>query len=202
MHWVSLRFIVGYWFIVRFLHVLPPHPLMEKNQLYVLSFFSGVWTSAKKKPVQEGRGLTSTLLVPGKPPGLQDERKDSILQFLGHQRIRKVAHFESVRMFIACMEKNLNIDSGWWWWVGYKPTLPWACAAYWGVLPFRGFWRKNAVPLSQHHIHSPGEPLQKAGAQARVWKEKKLKHGALLGMHSPIRAAHHVDLCCASVWDY
>lgn len=43
----------------------------------------------------------STLLVPGKPPGLQDERKDSILQFLGHQRIRKVAHFKSVRMFIA-----------------------------------------------------------------------------------------------------
>ena len=111
MHWVSLRFILGYWFIVRFLHVLPPHSLMEKNQLYVVSLFPGVETSAKKKPVWEGRGLTS-LLVPGQVPGLQDERKDSILQFLGHERSRKKAHFNTIRMFMPCMEKNLNIDSG------------------------------------------------------------------------------------------
>lgn len=61
--------------------------------------------------VWEGTGLTS-LLVPGQVPGLQDERKDRILQFLGHEHSRKKARFNSVRMFMPCVEKNLNIDSG------------------------------------------------------------------------------------------
>lgn len=110
MHWVSLRFILGYWFIIRFLHVLS-HPLME-HHLYVLSLFSGLETSAKKKALQEGRGLTSPLLVPGQVPGLQDESRGRILQSLRQEPSSwKMAYFNSIGMFMHYMEKNLNIDS-------------------------------------------------------------------------------------------
>lgn len=36
----------------------------------------------------------------------------------------------------------------------------------------------------------------------QAFQEKKFKCGALLGMHSPIRAVHSVGLCCVSIWDY
>lgn len=114
-----------------------------ENCLYVNSLFSGVETRAKRSHLQEGKGLTFPLLlsglVSGWVPGFQDKlvleflrplqegllegrSRSGALQLLLQQPSSwNTAHFNSIGMFMTYMEKNLNIDSDRWWWVGSNP---------------------------------------------------------------------------------
>ena len=162
-----------------------PH---RENKLCAMNLWSRVETQAKRRHLKKGKGLTSPLLVLGQVPGLQDElalhlcdallqkeglleggRRDGVLWCLRQQCSRwKMAHFNSIGMFMSYMEKNRSRLSVM---AVLKPTLPWVHASHWHMLLFSwGFWiRKAVAPGCTSYAFSLGTPCKKQVPKEKIF---------------------------------
>lgn len=190
-----------------------------ENKLCVMNLCLRVEIWARRKHLKEGKGLTSPLLVLHWVPGLQNElalhlwesliwkeafpvgrRIDGGLWSLWQQQSRwKMAHFNSIRMFMPCMEKNLNVNSSWWWWLSSK--LPYCeCVHHTGIC--------CSSPGDSSPEWAPYPCLWGTHCKNQVLKEKilkreKLKHFTLFGIHRFISALVCTMLALAvSIWEY